>query len=72
MKLKKAIRKAKTTKDFNWVAVDSNGEIYAYEKKPSTHTQPYYIDWDTNVGRMLHIGYYTGKKYWADTLRLVK
>ena len=56
MKLKEAIEAVKST-DFNFVAVDRSGRLWAYENLPEVNTE---------------LGDYSGSKDWKDTLRNVE
>ena len=67
MKLKQALKIAKK-RGFNFVAVDSNGVIYAHGEEP----QQLRLGWCDRCWDYIRLGVYTGSKNWKNTLRGVK
>jgi len=63
MKLKEA-KQIAIKAGFNYIAVDKDVFIYMFKEKPELFD----ILWDT-TSEYEHIGVYTGKKDWKDTLR---
>ena len=56
--------------EYHWVAVDENGEIFAYQREPVIPD-----GWDVYGAKDIaytYIGKYTGSKKWTQTLREVK
>lgn len=57
----------------NWVAMDSSGEIYAYENRPRLDGMFY--KWKSNCGMSFRIGYTEDVKlieHWKESLRKIE
>ena len=65
MKMKKAMKVGRKYL-WDWIAVDKNGNIFAYTDCP---TLGRFDEWLSSWGDFTKIGVYTGKKHWTTTRR---